>query len=102
MESPMDGPRIKKEWENASIRLANLEQHYYSQIGLPDKVFVLQTDIDELRKRKKDLDISLHIMKANAVNSIEELSNMRLINANRPYPEVLLELKNMIWYAMTA
>ena len=97
MASPMDGPRIQKKWGSAGIKLADLEKYYYSQIGLPDKVFVLQTDIDELRKRKKDLDISIHIMKANAVNSIEESSIIRLINANRPYPEVLLKLKCMIW-----
>ena len=97
MENPMDGPRIQKECESAGIKLANVEQYYYSQIGLPDKIFVLQTDIDELRKRKQDLDISMHLIKADAVNSIEESPAMCLINANRPYSKVLLELKCRIW-----
>ena len=97
MASPMDGPKIQKEWGSAGIKLADFEQYYYSQIELPDKVFVLQTDIDELRKRKKDLDISVHLIKANAVNSIEESLAMFLINTNRPYSKVLLELKCRIW-----
>ena len=97
MESPMDGPRIQKEWGSAGIKLADVEQYYYSQIGLPDKIFVLQTDIDELRKRKQDLDISMHLIKADAVNSIEGSPAMRLINANRSYSKVLLELKCRIW-----
>ena len=97
MESPMDGPRIRKECGVEKNYLAEREDQYYSQIGLPDNVFILKTEIDELRKRKKDLDISIHRMKANAVNSIEESSIIRLINANRPYPQVLLELKCMIW-----
>jgi len=97
MESPMDGPRIKKEWGSANIKLANLEQHYYSQIGLPDKVFVLQTDIDELRKRKKDLDFQSHQKKAKTVNSIKESSHISTINAARAYTDVIKELKQRIW-----
>jgi len=97
MESPMDGPRIQKEWGSAGSKMVDLEQYYYSQIGLPDKVFVLQTDIDELRKRKKDLDISIHLIKADAVNSIEGSPAMCLINANRSHSKVLLELKCRIW-----
>jgi len=97
MASPMDGPRIQKECGVESNNCAEREEHYYSQIGLPDKIFVLQTDIDELRKRKKDLDISMHLIKADAVNSIEESPAMRLINANRSYSKVILELKCRIW-----
>ena len=97
MANPMDGPKIRKEYGVENNNLAEREDQYYSQIGLPDKIFILKTEINDLRKRKKDLDISIHIMKADAVNSIEESSIIRLINANRPYPEVLLELKCMIW-----
>ena len=97
MARPMDGPRIRKELETKGQNWADFEQNYYSQIGLPDKVFVLKTDINELRKRKKDLDISTHLMKADAVNSIRESTDICLINANRPYREVLQELKCRIW-----
>jgi len=97
MASPMDGPRIQKEWGSADIKLAHLEQHYYSQIRLPDKVFVLKTDINELRKRKKDLDFHSHQEKAEKVNSIKESSHISIINADRAYPVVLKELKQRIW-----
>ena len=97
MASPMDGPRIQKEWGSESGKLAHLEQHYYSQIRLPDKVFVLKTDINELRKRKKDLDFHSHQEKADTVNSIKESSHIPIINANRAYPVVLKELKQRIW-----
>ncbi len=97
MASPMDGPRIQKEWGSESGKLAHLEQHYYSQIRLPDKVFVLKTDINELRKRKKDLDFHSHQEKADTVNSIKESFHIAIINANRAYPVVLKELKQRIW-----
>lgn len=97
MARPMDGPRIKKEWGSAGSKLADLEQHYYSQIGSPDKIFVLKTDIDELRKRKKDLDFHSHQRKAETVNSIKKSSHISIINAARAYPDVLKELKQCIW-----
>lgn len=97
MARPMDGPRIKKEWGSAGSKLADFEQHYYSQIGSPDKIFVLKTDIDELRKRKKDLDFHSHQRKAETVNSIKESSHISIINAARAYPDVLKELKQCIW-----
>ena len=97
MESPMDGPRIRKECGVESKKRAESEEHYYSQIGLPDKVFILKTDIVELRKRKKDLDFHSHQEKAEMVNSIKESSHISIINAARAYPDVLKELKQRIW-----
>jgi len=60
-------------------------------------MFVLQVDIDELRRRKTDLDLSTHKLKANAVNAIKGNEHIVLINANKPYADVQLELKRRIW-----
>jgi hypothetical protein len=97
MPEPMDGPRLNKIVTNVGARFAHLEATIYDEINYPDRVFVLQTNINELRKRKTDLDLLTHNIKANAVNSIERNNHIVLLNANRPYCDVKLDLKRKIW-----
>jgi len=97
MEEPMDGPRIRKEMGKTGEKLACLEEKYYSKIDLPDMIFILQADVEELRKRKVDLDFSNHKRKAAAVNAVNGQEHILPIDANRPYDDVLLEIKRKIW-----
>lgn len=97
MITPMDGPRIRNELGIDGNKWADCEEGYYSQIGLPTKVFVLRTSIDELRRRKNDLGLATHKEKAEAVNAINNSSDICIINANESYPEVLLNIKRESW-----
>lgn len=97
MERPMDGPRIRKETTPVLLKKAIREEEYYSKFPQPDKIFVLQTDINELRKRKADLDINEHKKKADAINKMQNSENICIINGNKPYQNVLLDIKKKIW-----
>lgn len=98
MKDPMDGPRLQSGFEGSLKTFADREKMIYLALNQPDKIFVLQVDIDELRKRKTDLPLEDHIIKAEAVNAIQDNNhNIVLINANKPYDEVLLEIKRKIW-----
>lgn len=97
MAMPMDGPRLKEDRDNIGQFFSQKEAYYYNNIRLPDKILVLQVVLDELRRRKADLDISLHREKAEIVNDIIESEHITLIDANKPYDEVLLEVKRKIW-----
>jgi thymidylate kinase len=98
MESPMDGPRLQHGFDDSFKHLIKKENLIYRTFNQPDRIFVLQVDIDELRRRKTDLPLDDHIIKANAVNALKgNEDNITLINANKPYDEVLLELKRRIW-----
>lgn len=93
MTKPMDGPRLS----GSDSRLARSESGLYHQMVYPHCIFVLSVDIDELRKRKTDLPFDAHILKAEAVNSITKRDGLVIVDANRRYEEVLLEIKRIIW-----
>ena len=97
MDVPMDGPRIRKEGGNGNRKWAEREEQLYSLFGSPTKVFVLKASIGELRKRRSNLNPTSHHMKVKAVNSIEESHRICAIDANRPYNEILIDLKRDIW-----
>ena len=97
MENPMDGPRLSRCHSKMRRYFSQIESDYYDKIKYPDCIFVLKVDIDELRRRKTDLDLSTHKLKANAVNAIKGNEHIVLINANKPYADVQLELKRRIW-----
>lgn len=100
MPEPMDGPRLGRNIKHADTIWAKREADIYNLIEESDIIFALQVDLEELRQRKTDLDIETHTVKANAVNSLEASDTLVLIDANRPYDEVLLDLKRKIWQAM--
>lgn len=97
MPEPMDGPRISKCIPDSSSWIVREEEAFYDRIVYPDRVFVLQVALEELRARKTDLDLETHKCKAAAVNSLKDGSAVVLINANMPYHEVEIELKRKIW-----
>lgn len=97
MQNPMDGPRLNSQYNLFCKHFLEIEKNYYERIQTPDHVFVLQADIEELRKRKTDLEYATHRIKAQAVNGIKESAHIHLIDANRPYSEVVLDVKREIW-----
>jgi thymidylate kinase len=97
MPEPMDGPRIQKCVKHPVPGFSRSEIACYNKILPPDRVFVLQVDSDELRRRKSDLDAALHKIKADAVNAIREEGPVMLVDANRPCRQVQLDLKRRIW-----
>ena len=97
MDVPMDGPRIRKEGGNGGWKWADREEQLYLLFRSPTKVFVLKASIAVLRKRRNDLNPVSHNIKAEAVHSIEESHEICAIDANRPYDEVLINLKRKIW-----
>ncbi len=97
MAQPMDGPRLNQSNTKIGSYFSRMETRYYDRIIHPDRIFVLQIAIEDLRRRKNDLDITTHKIKNNAVNAVKENERFIQINANRPYSEVLLELKRRIW-----
>lgn len=100
MRRPMDGPRIKIEYGNTTNEVAKQEEYYYSRIGLPTKILVLQTNIDELRRRKGDLPQGDLIMKADAINHITSAPGICCINGNQSYSKVLQDIKEEIWESL--
>lgn len=101
MREPMDGPRINKCIRNPVGFFSKVENNCYDNIEYPDRIIVLQVSIDELRKRKDDLDINTHKIKSLAVNSIKENHVKILIDANRTYEEVEIDVKREIWTVMS-
>lgn len=100
MREPMDGPRLMWEEHKALSRFSKIEAGYYKEIQMPDMVFVLQVPLDELRNRKKDITVEEHKKKSEAVNKVEASSAVCLVDADRPYSDVLLEIKRKIWASL--
>jgi len=100
MPQPMDNPRIDPTATLFGKNLRAAEEACYADLRFPDLAIVLQVDIEELRRRKTDLPRALHEMKATAVNGIRSRDGLVTIDANRPYAEVLLEVKRLIWQTL--
>jgi thymidylate kinase len=99
MAEPMDGPRIRGEFEGME-RLARLEEGLYTQIGYPDRLFVLNVDPDRLACRKTGTASGRLKAKAAAIAGLAEDRRTSLIDANKEYPAVLLAIKTKIWEAL--
>lgn len=98
MPVPMDGPRL----QSRSSRLSSLELKQYTEIPRPDVILVLAADLETLRGRKTDLGVTEHRSKADAVLALEEGPGVHVIDAGRPYSDVLLEAKRRVWEAILA
>lgn len=81
--------------------LARMEKDMYNQIGLPDRIFILQADFSVLRKRKDNLGEHQHLAKSRAVNNIGATECIVPVNVDRPYEDVLAELKRAIWRVLS-
>jgi len=97
MSVPMDSPRISSIYKGKHKWLAKREEAYYKKILLPDNVFVLNTSLENLRKRKSGLNLTLHEQKAKAVNKIKGNDKITIINGNKSLQNVLLEIKRKMW-----
>jgi hypothetical protein len=97
MEAPMDGPRIRRELGAAGARSADREEARYARIGVPSRVMVLRADLASLRTRKSGLDPVAHGHKVSAVNAIGPSELFSLVDAERRYEKVLLDLKRRVW-----
>ncbi len=91
---PMDGPRL------AGHPLAARERALYARIGPPDRAFVLKTPLEVLRRREPDPDPALHARKAELVNRVSSSDVYAVVDGDRPYESVLLDLKRRIWAAL--
>jgi thymidylate kinase len=100
MKEPMDNPRIDASRSFLGKNLRAIEEKFYDEIQFPDRILVLQVEIDELRRRKTDIALDKHQLKAAAVNSLASKDPIVVFDANKPYEEVLLEVKKFIWQAL--
>ena len=96
MSQPMDGPRISNEFDDQE-NPARKEKKLYSQIGYPDKIFVLKTALDRLYKRQKYNSSSQINKKVTAIMGLPEGRYLSLVDGNREYQKVLLDIKTRIW-----
>jgi thymidylate kinase len=97
MPTPMDGPRLQP-----SRLLARSEMRMYQAMARPDLVLVLDADVSTLRARKVDLTVDEHQEKVAAVRVLAATPARRILDASRPYEEVLLQAKREIWEAVLA
>jgi len=95
METPMDGPRLQPDGP-----FARAEMKHYQAIAAPDMTIVLRTNLQTLRDRKLDLTLEEHTPKVVAVDALTAHERRVVIDAARPYEEVLLEAKTTIWKAL--
>ncbi len=97
MAQPMDGPRIRAQFGTSWERLAAREEALYDRIVEPSHCFILRADFEVLRARKANLGEAVHRAKVEAVNALPASEYVSLIDASRPYSEVLLDLKQRAW-----
>jgi hypothetical protein len=97
MEEPMDGPRIRRELGDTAERWAAREEALYARIGPPSRALVLRTSLSSRSERKPGLDPAALARKASAVNAIEPSELFSVVDGDRPYEEVLLDLKRRVW-----
>ena len=77
-----------------------MEARSYDSIDFPDLVLALSTDLDTLRNRKVDLSVKQHIPKAEAVQALEPGPGVVVIDAGKPYVDVLAEAQASVWRAL--
>jgi hypothetical protein len=97
MEEPMDGPRIRRELGESEGRRAAREEALYTRIAPPSRVVVLRAGLESLRARKPGLDPATHGQKVSAVNAIAPTELFCILDGERGYEEVLLDLKRRVW-----
>jgi len=95
-EASMDGPRIRHE-RGSFLGAAALEERIYRNIRRPNLTIVLQAGVDELRRRKPDLDAEAVARKAALVSGIGPGADVVIVDNERSYEEVRLDLRRLIW-----
>jgi thymidylate kinase len=99
MDVPMDGPRLRPDATEGAVlrRLATRERSLYETIDTPDCVIVLDATLATLRARKPETPADEHRAKALAVSALASTGAHDVIDAERPYDEVLREAKRVVW-----
>lgn len=100
MREPMDGPRLSMKDREKQKFWATKEKNYYEKMTVPDKVFLLKVSLAEARRRKNDISIDAHKIKIAAINSIVENSLITIVDANRSYDELSIDMKRKIWESL--
>ena len=101
MNEPMDRPRIKKMFSKNTL-LSRFEEYFYNRINMPDFIFSLKADIDTLRNRKSNIDMTSHLNKVNAINNIKSNPNLFVVDGTQAYQDVLSKIKKQIWRKLIA
>jgi hypothetical protein len=96
MAVAMDGPRLGATAATPGWAAAQ-EERLYDQIVTADPVFLLEADFDVLLTRRPDEDRSRLDAKAAAVKTAAATGRYRPVAADRPYEDVLIDLKRRIW-----
>jgi hypothetical protein len=96
MEVAMDGPRLRGFSAVPAWTVAQ-EEHLYDRIGATDPVFLLETDSDTLHARRLTDDWARLDAKAAAVRTAAASGRYQAVAADRPYEDVLIDLKRRIW-----
>jgi hypothetical protein len=99
MEAPMDGPRIRGD-SMISGRAAIWEKRLYNWIDAANPVYILEVDVDVLRSRRPGDDQLRLASKAAAVQRAIATGTYEQVVADRPYEDVLIDLKRRIWRAL--
>ena len=92
----MDGPRLSG-FPSAPAWTVAQEEHLYDRIGAADPVFLLETDSDTLHARRLNDDWARLDEKAAAVRTAAASGRYQAVAADRPYEDVLIDLKRRIW-----
>ena len=96
MIDPMDGPRLQGPGDGA-VRAAALERWIYDRIGSAEPIYLLEADLEVLASRRPDDDPERLRAKAAAVQSAIATGRYESVATDRPYAEVLMDLKRRIW-----
>jgi hypothetical protein len=100
------GPRIHKllgtvPYPRVAALLARLERGYYDRIGPDDVLVVLRVDPETAVRRKTTEPADYVRRRAQAIWG-RDWSRTRalVVDANRPLPDVVADLKRVIWTAL--
>jgi hypothetical protein len=96
MDVPMDGPRLQGTGK-AMVRAAALERRLYDRIGAAKPLYLLEADVGVLAGRRPNDDPVRLSSKAAAVQAAIETGRYESVATDRPYADVLMDLKRRIW-----
>ena len=99
MDVPMDGPRLRPQPSDGPLlrRLGRVERSLYEGLQTPEHVIVLTAGLPTLRARKPETPLEEHRAKVRAIAQVAGRHVHDTIDAERPYAEVLLEAKRLVW-----
>jgi hypothetical protein len=99
MTVPMDGPRLRADLGADGLlgRLAAIEARVYASLGSPDHEIVLRAGLATLAERKPETPADEHAAKVEAVSALRQTATRTILDAERPYEEVLLRAKRVVW-----